>query len=215
MLFHIVCAEKDLLEENSRLAVKNRDFLSSRGIKSFDFMGAIGSGKTELIAALGKALKEKNIGVAAIVGDVAGNDDAVRLEQAGIRSISLNTGKECHLDAHLVSHALEKIKLEDVDVLFIENVGNLVCPADFPLGTNKRIVVVSVTEGDDMVRKHPHIFGLCDIAVINKVDLAEVMGVNISRIEEDFRKLRPNGTIIRTSVKTGEGIASLLSALDY
>ena len=214
MLFHIVCAEKDLLEENTRLAAKNRDLLSSRGIKSFDFMGAIGSGKTELIALLGNKLQERGEPVAAIAGDVTGDDDALRLEGAGIKSVSLNTGKECHLDAHLVGHALEKMDLGG-GVLFIENVGNLVCPADFPLGTDKRVVVVSATEGDDMVRKHPVIFGLCDIAVVNKVDLAEVMGVDVSRVEEDFRKLRPNGKIIRTSAKTGEGVPELLSALGF
>ena len=211
MFFHLVCVDKDVFAENERLAKSNNDSLKSKGINSFDFMGAIGSGKTEIIASLSKLIDGK---CAAIAGDVVGDDDAKRLEEAGILSVSVNTGKECHVDAHLVEHALEKLELEGVSVLFIENVGNLVCPADFPLGTDKRIVVISVTEGDDMVRKHPNIFGLCDIAVINKIDLAEVMEIDVNRIEADFKKMRPNGTIIRTSAKTGEGIGELLSAME-
>jgi hydrogenase nickel incorporation protein HypB len=212
MLFHLVCVEKDVLSENMGLARQNNGYLRSKNVKSFDFAGAIGSGKTELIAGLAALLKEKGVASSAIAGDVAGDDDARRLSAAGVKAESVNTGKECHLDAHLVKHSLERLAPEN-GVLFIENVGNLVCPADFPLGTDKRVVVVSVTEGEDMVRKHPVIFGLCDVAVVNKIDLAGTMGVNVQQLEDDFRGIRPNGVMVKTSAKTGEGVPELLAAL--
>jgi hydrogenase nickel incorporation protein HypB len=103
--------------------------------------------------------------------------------------VLFRSGKECHLDAHLLDHALDDIDLKGFDFLFVENVGNLVCPADFPLGTDKRMVVISVTEGDDMVRKHPMIFQGADVAVINKMDLAEYMRIDVERVKSDYRKL--------------------------
>ncbi len=213
MFFHVISVGKDILAVNRELAEKNRRLFEKYGVRAFDFMGSIGSGKTSLIEEMIKRLREKGVRVAAITGDVSGDDDAKRLASLGINVENLNTGKECHLDAHLIEHAIEKLNLDSIDVLFIENVGNLVCPADFPLGTEKRLVVISVTEGDDMVRKHPVIFGTSDIAVLNKVDLAEVMGVDIARIEEDYKRINPNGVFIKTSAKTGEGIDELIRAL--
>jgi hydrogenase nickel incorporation protein HypB len=128
--------------------------------------------------------------------------------------VNLNTQDECHLDAHLVHHALEKLPLEGIDVLFIENVGNLVCPADFPLGVERDIVVISVTEGDDMVRKHPKIFLQTDLVIINKVDLAEFVGVDLKRILEDYKKLNPDGVALLTDCKSGEGIQEVAKALE-
>jgi hydrogenase nickel incorporation protein HypB len=122
----------------------------------------------------------------------------------------VNTGKECHLDAHYLHHALEELPLDELDIVFVENVGNLVCPADFPLGTDMRVVVVSVTEGDDMVRKHPVIFGISDVAVVNKIDIAEHVGVDPKVIVEDFRRVKPGGKIVLTSARTGEGIEELM-----
>jgi hydrogenase nickel incorporation protein HypB len=151
--------------------------------------------------------------VGAIAGDVAGDDDHQRFLAMGILSENLNTGKECHLDAHMVEHALENIDLDLIEVLFIENVGNLVCPADFPLGADKRVVVISTTEGDDMVRKHPLIFRDADVGVINKVDLAGPVGVDVDVIEADFRNMNGHAPFIRTNAKTGEGVDVLLEAL--
>jgi hydrogenase nickel incorporation protein HypB len=131
----------------------------------------------------------------------------------GIVAENLNTMKECHLDAHLVDHALEHLDLDSIDVLFIENVGNLVCPTDFPLGTDMRVLVISVTEGDDMVRKHPLIFRLADIVVINKVDLAEVMEVDPEALAADVRKVRPDAKVFLTDAKRGKGIDALISAM--
>lgn len=206
--------EKDVLAENRRLASENLRHLKSKRIKSVDVMGSIGSGKTALIVRMAKTLFSRGKRVAAIAGDVTGDDDYSIFRQAGIPAINLNTGKECHLDAHLVEHALEDLKLEGLDVLFIENVGNLVCPADFPLGTDRRVVVISPTEGDDMINKHPMIFLEADVAVLNKKDLLPVLDINLERLQRDYAKLRRGGVLQVTSAKTGDGVEELLHALD-
>ena len=136
-----------------------------------------------------KLLGKKKVGV--IVGDVTGDDDYKRIKKYNVPVVNINTGKECHLDAHLIEHALEDIDLENIDVLLVENIGNLVCPADFMLGCDKRGVVISVTEGDDMVRKHPLIFQISDFVVINKIDLAEYMDVNVDKILRDLETIAP------------------------
>ena len=194
---------KDIFEENRKLADRNLNLLDKYGIKSFDFMGAIGSGKTLLIERFIE-LRNKKVGV--ITGDVAGDDDFRRIKKLTPHVVNINTGKECHLDAHLVLHALEKINLKEIDYLFIENIGNLVCPTDFPLGTHKRVCIISVTEGDDMIRKHPLIFQQSDAIVVNKVDLAEYVGVDIDTIKRDASSICPNTTIFFTDAKNGRGL---------
>jgi len=141
---HIVQAgmEYDVLRENNKLAHKNYHLLKEHGIRSVDFMGSIGSGKTTLIIELAKLLREQGKKVFAIAGDVTGDDDFTRMKKSGIDAFNCNTTKDCHLEAHLIGHILEKVDLDSYDVLFIENVGNLVCPADFPLGTDYRAVVI-------------------------------------------------------------------------
>ena len=208
-----ISMEIDVLEENRRLSQENLDLLRSKGIRSLDVLGSIGAGKTELIIKMSRILKERGLRPAAIAGDVSGQDDYERLESAGIPSVNVNTGKECHLDAHLVKHGLEKLDLDSIEFLFIENVGNLVCPADFPLGTDKRMVVVSVTEGDDMIRKHPFIFLNADVAVLNKVDLLPHLDVDAGRLERDLRAIKAGETLFRVSTKSGEGLEELMSAL--
>jgi hydrogenase nickel incorporation protein HypB len=209
-----VAVEENILEANREIAKKNSDLLKEHRIYSVDFLGAIGSGKTLLIEQVVDKLKEKGIASGAIAGDVAGDDDYKRLVEHGVQAKALNTGKECHLDAHLISHTLGDLDLETIDVLFIENIGNLVCPMDFPLGTDKRVVVISVTEGDDMVRKHPMIFALADVIVINKIDLAEIMEVDIQRITEDAKNVNPHTKICHTDAKHGVGIDELISHLN-
>jgi len=203
----------DILAENRRLSKENLKRLRSHGIRSVDIMGSIGSGKTALIERLAVQLREKGIRAAAIAGDVTGQDDYDRFRSVGLPSVNVNTGKECHLDAHLIEHALDDIELDAIDFLFIENVGNLVCPADFPLGTDKRVVVISVTEGDDMVRKHPMIFTGADIAVLNKIDLLPHLDVDVERLKQDYKKIRSDASLHLISVRTGEGLPELLSLL--
>lgn len=203
----------DVLKRQLELAEQNYRFLKGRGVRAFNVMGAIGSGKTLLILRMAEKLREKGLRVGAIAGDVAGDDDYRRFQEAGLPAANLNTGDQCHLDAHGVGHVLEGFPLSAVEVLFIENVGNLVCPADFPLGTDADLVVVSVTEGEDMVRKHPKIFAQTDVLAVNKVDLAAFVGVDPERLAEDYRKLNPHGKVVFTAAKSGRGVDELLAAL--
>jgi hydrogenase nickel incorporation protein HypB len=207
--------ERDILSENRRIADENRLHLEKHGIVAFDFLGAIGSGKTLIIERLMDILKAKGKRPAAIAGDVSGDDDYNRFASHGVPAANINTGKECHLDAHLVDHALEDLPLDKIDFLFIENVGNLVCPVDFPLGSHKRVVVISVTEGDDMVRKHPAIFAFSDVIVINKVDLAHAMEVDPKILERDARRTNPGATIIMMDARRGRGMDELVRALGF
>jgi hydrogenase nickel incorporation protein HypB len=128
--------------------------------------------------------------------------------------VGLNTGKECHLDAHLVEHALHDMPLEEIDILFIENVGNLICPVDFDLGSHMRMVVISVTEGDDTVEKHPLIFQDSDLVVINKVDLASAVGADSDKMVNDVKQINPEVQVIKTSLKTGSGFDEVIKAID-
>jgi hydrogenase nickel incorporation protein HypB len=203
----------DMLAANARIAEENLKLLRAKGIASFDFMGSIGSGKTLLIERMVDILRKKGRKAAAIAGDVAGDDDYSRFRKHKIPAVNVNTGKECHLDAHQIDHALEDLKLDGVEVLFVENVGNLVCPTDFPLGTDKRVVVISVTEGDDMVRKHPVIFTLADLIVINKIDLAKIIEVDPKILIRDARRIRPKAPIFLTNAKSGEGVPDLMKAM--
>ncbi len=205
--------ERDLLEANKKLAAENSALLKGNKIRSVDFMGSIGSGKTLLIEKLVVHLKEKGIRPGVATGDVVGDDDYKRVAALGVKAVNINTGKECHIDAHLAEHAIEEMDLEDIDVLLFENVGNLVCPADFPLGTDIRVVVISVTEGDDMVRKHPLIFREADVIVINKSDLAEIMEVDIDILVKDANTIKPNSSVFVTDAKHSVGIEDLAEGL--
>lgn len=213
-MHHIdVRMEKDVYDVNNSIADENARHLKSHGVRAFDLLGAIGSGKTALIERLVPLLNERGLRAGAIAGDVYGDDDFQRIVATGIPAYNANTGKECHLDAHLVEHAIDHLPLDEIDVLFIENVGNMVCPTDFKLGAEKRIVIVSSTEGDDVVNKHPMMFRDCTIGVINKVDLAPLVGANLARMESDIHRYNPKMPVFKTNMKTGENIAPLLDAI--
>ncbi len=204
--------EKDLLAKNRSLAKGNRKRFDRSNIFAIDIMGSIGSGKTSLIKAI---LKRLGMGkkVAVIAGDLTTTIDAERIETEGARVIQVNTGKECHLDANLIRQAVGRMKLDGVKVLFIENVGNLICPGEFPLGAHKRLVVTSVTEGPYTLMKHPYIFREADVIVLNKVDLARAMKVNPSRLERDAYRINPHAPFIKTNALTGKGVPQIVHAL--
>lgn len=204
--------EHSLLEANEKLAKQNRALLDRHGTTAIDFMGAIGSGKTTLIAKLVEKLKDK-LGVAVFNGDATTSEDADAIARQNVPVVQIATINGCHLDANLVGKGLDQIALDAIKLLFIENIGNLICPAEFPLGSKARIVVVSVTEGPWMVRKHPHMFLGSQIVVINKIDLAEAMGVSVANLTNDVHKLKPDIKVIPTSCKTGAGIGDVVKAL--
>ncbi|AEA46201.1 hydrogenase nickel incorporation protein HypB [Archaeoglobus veneficus] len=205
-----VDAEIDVLEANRRLAAENREFLKKHGITAINIMGATGSGKTLLIEKTADALGDK-VRMGAILGDVVGKADYERVARHGVKAEMINTGKECHLDAHLIHHAIEKFN--DVDLLLMENVGNLICPVDFDLGEDYRVVMVSVTEGDDVIEKHPEIFRLADVIIINKVALAEAVEANVDKMVEDARKLNAKAKIIKMDLKKDVGFDEWLEWL--
>ena len=204
---------EDVLKRQLELANLNQQKLEAAGVRAISLMGAIGSGKTSLVERLVERLAACGLRVGTIAADSAGDDDHRRFLAAGAESINLNTQDDCHLDAHRVQHAMEHLAVDALDLLFIENVGNLICPADFPLGASKEVVVISVTEGDDMVRKHPKIFAQTDIVVINKIDLADAVGVDAQRIADDYAAINPQGICLMTDARRGEGIDELMDAL--
>jgi len=203
----------DILEVNKQLAQKNMQLLLEHSVKAIDIMGSIGAGKTSLIEKLVQALKQK-YRIAVFKGDLTTTIDAERIGRHGVKVLTINTGLECHLDANVVARAVERINLQDIDLLFIENVGNLICPAEFPLGTEKRVVVVSVTEGPYMVVKHPFTFMTADVTVINKKDLAEIMKIDTKQLEKQAKEIKPNMKVAVTNALTGEGVEELIKALE-
>ena len=204
---------RDLFKKNKEEAARNLALLRRHDVRAFDIMGSIGSGKTSIIEKVVPILKRDGLKAGAIAGDVVGEDDYVRLKALGIPVINLNTGTECHLDAHLVGHAIDDLPLRELDLLFIENVGNMVCPTDFELGTDARVVVVSVTEGDDVVNKHPMIFRVSDVGIVNKIDIAHAVGASVTRMLNDMNRIAPHVKQIVMSVKTGQGIREFVQEL--
>lgn len=211
----IIELNEDLIENNERLADQNNQILKDNEIRSFDFVGAIGAGKTALLEIISERLAKK-FKILVINGDVATRIDADRIEQHGAKTIQVNTGRECALNAFHISQILKNIDLKEYrkGILFIENVGNLICPSDFILGAEKRIVIVSITEGPWVIRKHPLLFKFSDIAVINKIDLSDVIDVNIDEMVNDAKEINPNLRIFTTSAKTGENISELIEAFE-
>ena len=210
--------ERIVLDKGDRLARKNRAAIDEAGVLALNLIGSPGCGKTMLLEKTIAALHNPGDGqsalrVGVIEGDIQTTFDRDRIRRAGAPAVQIETQGACHLDAAMVAGALAEFPLGEIDILMIENVGNLVCPADFPLGTDRRLVVISVTEGDDMVRKHPMIFQGADVAVINKMDLADYMEVDVERVKADYRKLSGGKDIIPVSVRTGEGLGALLERL--
>ncbi len=204
--------EENLLKQNRVIAKKNQILFDQHNIHAIDILGSIGSGKTTLIEQLVNHLK----GIyrtAAIAGDLTTTIDATRIQEKGAAVIQINTGKECHLDANLVNKALNKLNLDDFDLVLIENVGNLICPGEFPLGAHQRMVVVSTTEGPYMIIKHPYILLDASVLVINKTDLAQAMEVDINQLKKDALHIKPSLKIVFTNGKRGEGILNLIKAL--
>ncbi len=204
--------ELDILKENQRLALENTKRLELNHVHAIDVMGSVGSGKTSLIKAMIQRLKD-NLRIAVIEGDVTTTIDSDLIASEGVPTVQVNTGKECHLDANLIRKALNRMPLDRLDLIFIENVGNLICPAEFPLGSDRRLVVISVTEGPYMVLKHPMMFLGADVVAINKADLAKAMDVDPAKLSSDVARLNPKAASVPTSCKSGTGINEVIKSL--
>ncbi len=213
MLMHVIHMGHDVYKANDKIAEKNRKKLDKHQVFSVNIMGAIGSGKTTLIEEAIRQLKDK-YKIAVIAGDVIAEMDSSRFRKLEVPTIPVNTGKECHLDAKLVEKALGEIDLDNTELLLIENVGNLICPVDFKLGEHLRVVVVSVTEGDDIILKHPMIFKTAELAIINKIDIADAVNVDAEKMREDILSLNPNVPVILTSKHDWESLETWIDFIE-
>ncbi len=200
-----IIAAKKMLAANDQLAAENRAKFNAAGVLVVNVLGSPGAGKTTLLAALLNQVRE-TLPPAVIEGDIAGSFDAERIEAMGIPAVQINTDGACHLDANMTASAIGLLSLEDIKLLFVENVGNLVCTAGFDLGEDLRIVVLSVSEGDDKVAKYPAIFQRSDAVVLSKIDLLPHTDFNRARFTADVKRLAPKVKIFELSAKTGEGV---------
>jgi len=201
---------KGLLDENDRQAMHNREHFDRQGVLAVNLMSAPGSGKTALLEATIQALNN-GLKIAVIEGDLETENDAERIRRYGIEAIQISTGSACHLDAHMVHDALHRMDLANVDLVFIENVGNLVCPASFDLGQHRNVVLLSVPEGDDKPAKYPVMFRAADVVMLTKADLLEVMPeFDPARAGDALRSLGKNVPLMRTSSRTSLGLGDWL-----
>jgi hydrogenase nickel incorporation protein HypB len=203
---------QDLFGANEDAATMNAALFKEHGITVIDIMGSVGTGKTQLIETLCENLRE-HYNILMIAGDLATNIDADRVRSHEVDTVQINTGTACHLDARMIRVALNDIDLSKYDVIFIENVGNLICPAGYSLGADKKVVVVSVTEGPYMIRKHPLTIKRADMVVINKIDIAEVLEFDIESLVNDVREVDANIPVHMVSAKTGSGIPEFITAI--
>jgi len=194
-----------IMEANDRIAAENRKFFDDAGVYVINIMSAPGAGKTSLIE---KTIREfgNQVKVGVIEGDIAGTEDARRIEGLGIPVVQINTGGACHLDANMINEALVDLPLKDLNLLIIENVGNLVCPAEFKVGEDMKVMLLSVTEGDDKPLKYPLMFQESSALILNKIDLLPYTDADVGKIRKDALSLNPSLKIFEVSCKTGEGI---------
>ncbi|MHA2393050.1 MAG: hydrogenase nickel incorporation protein HypB [Promethearchaeota archaeon] len=209
----VVKTKMEVERDNELLAQQNNQEMKNYDIKSVDIVGAIGAGKTAIIEKVVELLSKK-YKILVICGDITTRVDADRIQAHNAETIQINTGRECALNAYHIHQILKNRDLNNYDLVFIENVGNLICPSDFTLGTDKRITVVSTTEGEWVIEKHPMLFKMSNIAVINKVDLAERLGTNLEKMIRDAKEINPNIEVITTSAKTGENVEKLIEKLE-
>ncbi|MBP1653132.1 MAG: hypB [Bacteroidetes bacterium] len=200
-----IAVEKDVLYENNLLAARNRGFFDAKNILAINLVSSPGSGKTTLLERTLTDLKEQ-VSFSVIEGDQQTTRDADRIHATGTKVVQINTGKGCHLDAHMVMHALQGMHPHEDGVLFIENVGNLVCPAMFDLGEKERVVVMSVTEGDDKPLKYPDMFHTSHLCIINKIDLLPYVPFSLDKAIANAKRINPKLEVITLSCTSGEGL---------
>ncbi len=203
----MVQIEQDILGKNNEYAAANRRWFSERGILALNLVSSPGSGKTTLLTRSINDLKDE-LRLSVIEGDQQTANDAERIRETGVKALQINTGKGCHLDGHMVGHALETLKPDNDSVLFIENVGNLVCPAAFDLGEAHKVAILSVTEGEDKPIKYPDMFHAADLMLLNKIDLLPYLQFDVEKCIEYARRVNPKIKVLQVSATSGEGMDS-------
>ncbi len=202
-----IILEQDVLQQNNLLAERNRGYFEARNILALNFLSSPGSGKTSLLEKIIPLLQQR-FPVAVIEGDQQTTNDADRIHALGVPVIQINTGSGCHLDALMVNRAVKELELQDNSLLCIENVGNLVCPALFDLGEALKVVIISVTEGDDKPLKYPTMFHEADLCILNKIDLLPYVEFDVAKCRENAMRVNHHLEWFEVSVKTGEGLAA-------
>ncbi|MFZ3019325.1 MAG: hydrogenase nickel incorporation protein HypB [Gallionella sp.] len=206
----MVKIERDILSKNDGYANENRGYLAAHGIFALNLVSSPGSGKTTLLVKSISALNS-SVPLAVIEGDQQTDNDAARIRATGASALQINTGKGCHLDAHMVGQAMQQLGLQDDSLLLIENVGNLVCPASFDLGEAHKVAILSVTEGEDKPLKYPDMFRASDLMLLNKCDLLPYLTFDANLAIENARRVNPNIQVIRISATSGEGMEEWLT----
>jgi hydrogenase nickel incorporation protein HypB len=204
---------RNILQANERLAAANRKRFDEAGIFVFNLMSSPGAGKTSLLEKTVDGLADR-IRMAVIEGDLQCSFDAERIQRKGVQAVQINTDGGCHLDGNMIQIALESLNLNDLDLLIIENVGNLVCPAEFNLGEHEKVMILSVTEGDDKPSKYPLMFQLTSVLLVNKVDLLPYIDCDVAKIRERARQINAHQQIFEISCRTGEGLPAWFSWLE-
>ncbi len=209
----LVQIEADILDENNRHAEANRAFFEQHGIFALNLVSSPGSGKTTLLVKTIERLKDR-IAIKVVEGDQQTANDAERIRATGVAAVQINTGKGCHLDGHMVGHAVEELNPADGSLFLVENVGNLVCPAAFDLGEEHKVVILSVTEGEDKPLKYPDMFRAADVMLLNKCDLLPHLDFDVDLAEANAKRVNPRLTIFRVSARSGEGMAAWLAWIE-
>jgi len=196
---------RDILEANDRIAQQNKELFDENKLLVINLMSSPGAGKTSLLERSISALKE-DLSIGVIEGDIQSSQDAERIAQTGIPVVQINTGGACHLDGNMIRDTFGEFSFKDLDLLVVENVGNLVCPAEFKVGEDFKVMILSVTEGDDKPAKYPLMFHESSVLLINKIDLLPYVDCRVKKIREDALKINPGLAIFEISCKTGEGL---------
>ncbi len=210
----LITIEQDIFRKNNKQAEKNKKFLSKKNIFSLNIMSSPGTGKTSFLLRTINDLKN-DMAFFVIEGDQHSQCDAARIRTTGVKVEQINTGKVCHLDAEMIDKALSHLSPEDHAVLFIENVGNLICPTAFALGEHIRLVMISVTEGEDKPLKYPDAFRIADVVIITKTDLLPYVDFDVALCIKNLKKINSTSTIIKLSSKTGEGMSDWYQFLHH
>jgi len=200
---------RQILEWNEDCSASLREKLSFKKVFMINVMGSPGAGKTSLITSVIERLKVKGFRIGVVEGDIAGNIDAKKMDALGIPVVQLNTDGACHIEAMAIDHILPMFDLDDTDIIFIENIGNLVCPAEFDLGEDMCIGLLSVPEGDDKIEKYPLLFSRVDILAVSKIDMLSFFDFDLEKVKQLFSDVNPKALLIPVSVKDGSGIEKL------